>query len=112
MFNPFKTIIRERLRLQNYETVDPALPKQTAIDIACYACCIATIPHSKNVIEGIQGTVLYPRSLIQLHKHLGEYQAWEVTCDFGNASWLIHRPNVVATVQNAIFTLPTEPVRK
>ena len=32
--------------------------------------------------------------------------------DFGDASWLVHRPNVVTTVQNAILTLPTEPVRK
>nr|CCA27457.1 PREDICTED: similar to conserved hypothetical protein [Albugo laibachii Nc14] len=112
VFKPFKTIVRERLQLQMYETADPALSKQIAIEIACYAYRSAIIEQSSNAIEGFRGTGLYPLSLVQLHKRLGEYQAGEVKGDFGNASWLVRHPNVVATVQNAILTVPPEPVRK
>nr|CCA27473.1 hypothetical protein ALNC14_136170 [Albugo laibachii Nc14] len=94
VFKPFKTIVRERLQLQMYETADPALSKQTAIEIACYAYRSAIIEQFSNAIEG------------------SGYQAGGVKGDFGNASWLVRRPNVVATVQNAILTLPPEPVRK
>nr|CCA27190.1 AlNc14C473G11844 [Albugo laibachii Nc14] len=106
VFKPFKTIVRERLQLQMYETANPALSKQTAIKIACYAYRSAIIEHSSNAIEGVWGTGLYPLSLVQLHKRLGEYQAGGVKDDFGNASWLVRRPNVVATVQNATLTFP------
>lgn len=112
VFKPFKTIIRERLQLQMYETADPTLSKKTAIEIACDAYRSTIIEHSNNAVEGFRGTGLYPLSLVQLHKRLGEYQAGGVKGDFGNASWLVRRPNVVATVQNAILTLPPEPARK
>nr|CCA14710.1 conserved hypothetical protein [Albugo laibachii Nc14] len=112
VFKPFKTIVRERLQLQMYETADPALSKQTAIEIACYAYRSAIIEHSSYAIEGFRGTRLYPLSLVQLHKRLGEYQAGGVKGDFGNASWLVRRPNVIATVQNAILSLPPESIRR
>ena len=44
--------------------------------------------------------------------HLGECKAGEVKCDFGNASWLVRRSNVVSTVNNVILTLPPEFVSK
>ena len=94
-----------------YETADPTLSKQTAIYIACCVYRIAIIDHSRNAIEGFRGTGLYPLSLVQLHKLLGEYQAGAVKGDYGNASWLVRRPNVVNIVENAIFTLPREHVR-
>ena len=72
VFMPFKTIIRERLQLQVYETKNPALSKQTAIEIACYAYRIAIIDHSRNAIEEFRCTALFPLSLVQLHKCLGE----------------------------------------
>nr|CCA19880.1 conserved hypothetical protein [Albugo laibachii Nc14] len=112
VFKPFKTIVHEHLQLQMYETVDPALSKQIAIEIACYAYRSAIIEQSSNAIEGFRGTGLYPLSLVQLHKRLGEYQAGGVKGDFGIASWLVRRPNVVTTVENAILTLSPEPVRK
>ena len=112
VFKPFKTIVYDRLQLQMYESADPALSKQTAIEIACYAYHSTITEDSNNTIEGFQGTGLYHLSLIQLHKRLGEYQAGRVKGDFGNASWLVRRPNVVATVQNAILTLRPELVRK
>ena len=55
-----------------YETKNPALSKQTAIEIACYAYRSTIIDHSTNAVEGFQGTGLYPLSLIQLDKHLSE----------------------------------------
>ena len=56
-----------------YETADPALSKQTAIDIACYKYHIAIIESFRNAIEGFRGTGLYPISFTQLYKRLGEY---------------------------------------
>nr|CCA25263.1 AlNc14C285G10172 [Albugo laibachii Nc14] len=95
-----------------YEMAEPALSKQTAIEIAGYAYRSAIIQHSSNTIEGFRGTGLYPISLVQLHKRLDEYQAGGVKGYFGNASWLVRHPNVVSTVQNAILTLPPEHVLK
>ena len=95
-----------------YESADPALFKQTAIDFACYAYRSTIIENSWNAIEGFRGTGLYPVSLIQLHKRLGEYQAGGVKGDFGNAPWLVRRPNVVSTVHNAIVILHPKLVRK
>ena len=86
--------------------------KQIAIEIVCYAYRIAIIGHPRNAIKGFGGTGLYPLFLVQLHKLLGEYQAAGLKGDYGNTSWLVHRPNVVTTVQNMISTLPPEPVRK
>nr|CCA24637.1 AlNc14C250G9626 [Albugo laibachii Nc14] len=95
-----------------YEMADPALSKQTDIEIACYVYRSAIIQDSSNANESFRGTALYPLSLVQLQKRLGESQAGGVEGDFGNASWLVRLLNVVATVQNAIVTLPTQSVRK
>ena len=48
VLKPFKTIVRERLQLQMYGTVDPALFKQAAIEISCYAHRSAIIENSSN----------------------------------------------------------------
>ena len=112
VFKPFKTIVYDRLQLQMYESADPALSKQTAIEIACYPYRITIIENSSNAIEGSRGNGLYSLSLIQLHKRLGEYQAGGWNIDFGNASWLVRRPNEFSTDQNAILTLPSELLRK
>ena len=68
--------------------------------------------HSSIAVDFFRGSGIYHLSLVLLHKRLGEYQADGVKGDFGNASWLIRRPNVVSTVQNAIITLPPDLVRK
>nr|CCA21989.1 AlNc14C140G7217 [Albugo laibachii Nc14]CCA27564.1 AlNc14C574G12196 [Albugo laibachii Nc14] len=70
------------------------------------------VEHLSNAVEGFRSTRLYPLSLVQLYKRLGDYQAGGVKGDFGIAPWIVRRPNVVATVQNAILNLPQEPVRK
>ena len=59
VFKPFKTIIRDCLQLQMYEKADPALSKQTAIEIACYAYRSAIIDNSSNAIEKFRGNGLY-----------------------------------------------------
>ena len=53
--------------------VNPALPKQTAIEIAYYAYRRATVKNSSNAIEGLWGTGLYAFSVIQIHKRIGEH---------------------------------------
>ena len=95
-----------------YESAAPALFNQTAIEIACYANRSAIIERTSNAIEGFRGTGLFPLSPIQIHKRIGEYRAGGVKGDFGNASWLVRRPNVVSTVQNAILPLYPELARK
>ena len=112
VFKAFKTITRERLQLQMYGAAHPTLSKQTAIEVACDAYRSAIIEHYSDAIEGSWDTGLYPLSPLQPHKRLGEYQARGVKGDFGNDSWLVRRPNVIDKVQNAILTLPPEPLRK
>ena len=63
VFKPSKTIVRERLQLKMYETADPALSKQTSIDIACYAYPHAIIEDSSNITE-TYGVLDYNPSLL------------------------------------------------
>ena len=95
-----------------YKTVDPALSKQTAFEIAWYAYRGAIIKNFSNEFKGLRGTGLYALTLIQLHKRIDEYQSGGIYGDFKTASWLVRRPYVVASAQNANLTLPPEPARK